>query len=621
MLDPNLYQPSQLDTDQWLDAAKGAGARYAVFTATHFNGFMQWQSDLYPYGLRQTSWRGGEADVVGDFVASCERAGIAPAIYFSTHRNAYWTVWGHYVDWGEGRGTAKQARFNAVAEKMTQELCSRYGPLLQIWFDSGVLTPAEGGPDVLPVFERHQPDGVFYHNMNRAGHRWIGNEEGFAHYPCWATMPGGDVSHRADAWKPLLESGDPDGAVWSPGMVDVPLRGAADVHNWFWNPDQEYGLHSIDALVQMYYDSVGRNCNFVMGAVVDPEGAVPEADVERLRGAGYTVLSPAATLASAQTDIAEAPGVPEDSPRRGFVTGLLIPEAPETFELTLERGGERLDVTVDAVPLDVWRGAAAPEPGFTLEGREAGMIEPGIAYLRPGPFYNIDAATPEEAYDPGALSDYINFIDTSFEGFIAEGAQTLILDLRDNPGGDSSFSDPVVAWFADEPFSFTSQFRLRVSPETTASNQRRVDARPEGAAGVSGEYAALFAEAENGDVVLFDFPMIAPREGRRFDGEVLVLVNRHTYSNAVTTAALIQDYGFGTLIGEPSLDMATAFGAMERFTLPNSGWSVGYPKAHIIRPSGREDLHPVTPDVMLELPAVRGARDAALEAAVARARP
>jgi len=51
--DPGLYHPTKLDTDQWIDAAKAAGAGYAVFTATHFNGFMQWQSDLYPYGLKQ----------------------------------------------------------------------------------------------------------------------------------------------------------------------------------------------------------------------------------------------------------------------------------------------------------------------------------------------------------------------------------------------------------------------------------------------------------------------------------------------------------------------------------------------------------------------------------------
>jgi len=63
-----------------LAAAQACGARYAIFTATHFNGFMQWQSDLYPYGLKQTRWRGGRGDVVADFVASCRQAGITPGL-------------------------------------------------------------------------------------------------------------------------------------------------------------------------------------------------------------------------------------------------------------------------------------------------------------------------------------------------------------------------------------------------------------------------------------------------------------------------------------------------------------------------------------------------------------
>jgi len=290
-LDPNLYHPTRLDTDQWIEAAKAAGARYAIFTATHFNGFMQWQSDLYPYSLKYTRWRNGKADVVADFVESCRKAGIRPGLYFSTHRNVYWTVWGHYVDWGKGRGTAKQAAFNRIAEKMTEELCSRYGPLVQIWFDAGVKTPEEGGPDVLPIFEKHQPHSVFYHNRQRSDHRWIGNEQGYADYPCWATMPGraGEVSHNRREWRPILGTGDPTGTYWSPGMVDVPLRGARGVHNWFWKPGQDHAAHSLDALVKMYYQSVGRNCNFIIGEVVNQDGEVPQGDISRLAEFGREI--------------------------------------------------------------------------------------------------------------------------------------------------------------------------------------------------------------------------------------------------------------------------------------------------------------------------------------------
>lgn len=289
-LDPADYNPTRLDTDQWLEAAKAAGARYAVFTATHFNGFMQWQSDLYPYGVKQAAWRGGKGDVVADFVASCHKAGIKPGIYFSTHRNVYWEVWGHYVDWGRGKGTEAQARFNRVAEKMTDELTGRYGPLVQIWFDAGVKTPAEGGPDVLPIFEKNQPDSVFYHNRDRSDHRWIGNESGQAGDPCWATMPAapGEVSHNAPAWKKHLLNGVAGGGYWSPGMVDVPLR-SVGVHNWFWGPGQDDAAFSCDQLLAIYDQSVGRNCNLVVGEVVQPDGTVPESDIRRLAEFGRAV--------------------------------------------------------------------------------------------------------------------------------------------------------------------------------------------------------------------------------------------------------------------------------------------------------------------------------------------
>ncbi len=290
--DANLYQPNKLDTDEWLAAAKAAGAGYAIFTATHFNGFMQWQSDLYPYGLKQTKWRDGKGDVVGDFVASCRRVGIKPGIFFSVHRNIYQQVWGHYVDWGKGRGTPAQEKFNRIAEKQMKELCSRYGPLIQIWFDAGTKTPAEGGPEMLPIFRKYQPRSVFYSNKDCGEHRWIGNEKGYADDPCWATMPGQGqmlLHSGSAAGRKFLGTGDPNGTAWSPGMVDVPLRGANKIHNWFWAPNQDHAVQPRETLVQMYDQSVGHNCNFVIGAVIKPDGTLPEADAKRLAEFGAEI--------------------------------------------------------------------------------------------------------------------------------------------------------------------------------------------------------------------------------------------------------------------------------------------------------------------------------------------
>jgi alpha-L-fucosidase len=286
--DPRLYNPVYLDTDQWLDTAKAMGAKYAVFTATHFNGFLQWQSDIYPYGLRQASWRSGRGDVVADFVASCHRYGIRPALYLSCFRNAWWKVDQYRVNYG--KGGEEQARFARTCEQMVEELCSRYGELLQIWFDAGLIFPAEGGPDVLPTVDKYQPNMVFYHSPQRREHRWIGNESGYAGYPCWATMPDLTTAERAHKEhtaqnRALLEHGDRDGRLWSPAMVDTVVRD----HHWCWRPNTEGTIEPLENLVQFYYDSVGRNANLVLGLVIDPTGLVPEPDAKRCRQFGQEI--------------------------------------------------------------------------------------------------------------------------------------------------------------------------------------------------------------------------------------------------------------------------------------------------------------------------------------------
>lgn len=286
--DPKKYNPAKLDTDQWVAAAKAMGARYAIVTATHFNGFLQWQSDLYPYGVKQATWRGGKGDLVEDFVESCRKAKILPGVYLSCFRNAWWKVDRYRVNYG--KGGEGQAKFARTCEKMVEELCSRYGELMQIWFDAGLISPEDGGPNVLPIVDKHQPNMVFYHSPQRREHRWIGNEAGYAGYPCWATMPDltrAEAAHkgRRKNWRKLLQHGDPDGTLWSPGMVDTVLRN----HHWFWKPNTEKTIESLDRLVKFYYQSVGRNCNLILGLTPDPTGLVPEPDMKRLAEFGREI--------------------------------------------------------------------------------------------------------------------------------------------------------------------------------------------------------------------------------------------------------------------------------------------------------------------------------------------
>ena len=80
-------------------------------------------------------------------------------------------------------------------------------------------------------------------------------------------------------------------------------------------------------------------------------------------------------------------------------------------------------------------------------------------------------------------------------------------------------------------------------------------------------------------------------------------------------AALAQDYGFATILGEETSDLATSYGAMEQFDLSRTGISVGFPKAYLIRPSGSTEARGVRPDIAIETPAVPAREDIVLRQA------
>ncbi|WGM37450.1 S41 family peptidase [Caulobacter sp. NIBR1757] len=290
----------------------------------------------------------------------------------------------------------------------------------------------------------------------------------------------------------------------------------------------------------------------------------------------------------------------------------------DTYAVVLRRDGRRIAVTLPGVTrAEATAFAAAQPPLLNLDAplREARVLPGGVAYLRPGPFYNAEAASEADMYDSRAFTA---FIDKAFEQFLAAGATDLIIDLRGNPGGDNAFSDPMIAWFADRPFRFFSRFKVKASPEAMAANQARIDHDPVTAGEVSQIYARLYARARPGEVVDFPMPMAQPRTGGRFTGRVWLLIDRQSYSNAVNVSALVQDYRFGKVMGEATSDMATTFGAMEQFTLPRTGIVVGFPKARIVRPSGDPRPRGVTPDIPIASPIVATPDDPMLRAAIRR---
>jgi alpha-L-fucosidase len=307
----NIFNPTQLNTDQWIQAAKAGGAKFAVLTVTHETGFALYQSDANPYCMKAIKFQNGKGDIVRDFVNSCRKYGVEPGIYVGIRWNSYLGVHDFKIEGSSEFVKRRQAAYKNMCEQMVTELCTRYGKLFMIWFDGGADDPSKNGPNILPIVTKYQPNCLFYHNAQKADFRWGGSESGTVPYPSWSTFPF-VFSHAAKQETifannfALLKTGDPAGKFWMPAMSDAPLRGHKGGHDWFWNPNEDHHVNPLDKMMNMYYGSVGHNSTLILGITPDNRGLIPNADVAMLTAWGDSIKkvfkTPVASLKPQQKD-------------------------------------------------------------------------------------------------------------------------------------------------------------------------------------------------------------------------------------------------------------------------------------------------------------------------------
>lgn len=328
--DYNIFNPTRLNTDQWIRTAKAAGATFAMLTVTHETGFALFQSDANPYSLKALKWKNGKGDIVRDFVNSCRKYGVKPGLYIGIRWNSFFGVYDFKV---QGQDPVfkknRQLYYNNMVEAEVKELCTHYGPLFEIWFDGGAANPEELTPDVLPIVEKYQPNCLFYWNAQRSDARWGGSETGTVGYPNWATFtypntvsktyPQIDTNNHY-----LLRHGDNAGKYWMPAMADVPLRGYNGRHEWFWEPGDDAHIWPLQDLVQMYYKSVGRNATLILGLTPDTAGLIPKADSVRLRAFGNQIKKRFAHPVATKKGTGHA--IVFDFPKEQRVNQLLVQE-------------------------------------------------------------------------------------------------------------------------------------------------------------------------------------------------------------------------------------------------------------------------------------------------------
>lgn len=286
--DASLFNPTALDTDQWLQAAKNLGAKYAVLVAKHGSGFSLWPTKMHEYSIKNSPWKDGRGDIVADFIASCKKYDIKPGIYASTTANGYLKVDNPGLVL-EG-SPVTQDEYNKIVIGQLTELWSNYGELFEIWFDGGVLSKDDGGADVLSLINNLQPNAVAFQGPYGFSNlvRWVGNEEGVAPEPCWATAD--STTSASGAVNITGLNGRFDAPFWCPGESDFTLRfNNAFQAGWFWKDGEDDKIFDLEHLMHKYETSVGRNTNMLLGIVIDNRGLVPDVDFIRLKEFGREI--------------------------------------------------------------------------------------------------------------------------------------------------------------------------------------------------------------------------------------------------------------------------------------------------------------------------------------------
>ncbi|MFC1739801.1 alpha-L-fucosidase, partial [Planctomycetota bacterium] len=266
-----LFNPPNVDTEQWVDVAESIGAKYIILVAKHVGGFCLWQTDSTEYSIKNTAYKNGKGDILAELSETCRRRGMKLGVYIypgSIFHGAGIGVGGKTSD------PTKQEEYDRIYRQQLTEVLSRYGEMYEVWFDGSVTIP------VKDILDKYAPNAMVFQGP-QATIRWVGNEQGYAPYPAWNSVKKTDaVSGVATA-----RHGDPDGDVWLPNEVDTVIRD----HYWFWNSYNEKNLKSLDHLMDIYYKSVGHGSVLLLNIAPDTSGRIPEADVKRAAEFGAEV--------------------------------------------------------------------------------------------------------------------------------------------------------------------------------------------------------------------------------------------------------------------------------------------------------------------------------------------
>lgn len=259
---PEIFDPAELDCRQWMRVLKAGGFTAAILTAKHHDGFCLWDTAYTEHCVRNSPLK---RDVVREFTDACREFGIKAGIYLSP-----WDR--HEPTWGSND-------YNEFYVGQLTELLTNYGKIWECWWDgAGSDKTRYDWKRWADTVRTLQPDCVLWGCLGAGDYadaRWVGNEEGRAGDPCYATIDPEII--RVESC-PQLNSGIWGGSAFIPAETNTSIR-----PGWFYHATQDHQVKTVEQLVDYWFHSHGRNTAILLNLPPDRRGLIHELDAQRVR--------------------------------------------------------------------------------------------------------------------------------------------------------------------------------------------------------------------------------------------------------------------------------------------------------------------------------------------------
>lgn len=282
------FNPTDLNAEQWILAAKAMGATYVVLTARHEEGFCLWPTKTTEYSVKFSPYKNGKGDIVQEFVKACRKNGLKVGLYTAPWIDSHWEASQPGYKGGNTGDINKldnQALYDKALQKekdQLHELLTNYGPISFIWDDHF------GRSDVLDDVPHGGKFREFYATLTKYAHELqpkclllgpdiehVGNENGRASYPFWNalnTLDGTNYSvSKTYKWN-HDNSGDPLGKFYRPQLGCTTV--SFSTGGWMWTGPRK--PQPLERRMKAYYETIGRGSGFIVNLTPDRRGLIPD---------------------------------------------------------------------------------------------------------------------------------------------------------------------------------------------------------------------------------------------------------------------------------------------------------------------------------------------------------